>query len=581
MARETRSSGKSGRVVGSGRESIYARLFVAIGLVGVAVLLTAVFTRVAIRNLTGDTREALTQLAERIDKLDASIAGLESRQADFEYDVRELLADLEAARPRPRDAGESRSGSPVVRDETVSDEGVDQGGGGAAGVTEPVEPASGGGAAPWSERYVEAQLRQLLTKDRNGLPTVAADDVGATGALLEGAGARLAESDWSAETWARLGILGRLLGRGPLAESFARKARSLGDPAVVYDEVSLRVMLLRGEAQAALPYAERLRGARPESPTVRVLSAAAYLGAKQPAKAAALIEGFSSYTSLSLRDRLLLGRVYVSLGWWVRLDEVLATVAKPPVDLEAERSFLYALSLLQGEGREAEALAVLKYLADVVPLDREPVPTTQRSVAMVGGLPDPHPDLYEIRTWQGVALMNARQFEAAREILDTAVKTDSSRPAAWYWRGMVELRALRFDAARVFLENALATAADYAPAWEALAMVALQGEGREDLSAALAHIERALEHNPRRASAQFLCALIHAKASRREAAAAALEAAFSLRPAYLDEALQAPVFQRLFSASQLRALAGQDEDGSAAPREAEGASGAEDSGEGG
>ena len=212
-----------------------------------------------------------------------------------------------------------------------------------------------------------------------------------------------------------------------------------------------------------------------------------------------------------------------------------------PEPLTAERNFMEAISLARRD-RTVEALAVLDYLAAEAP----PPADARRP------WPVPHPDAYELTVWRGVTLMYAGQMDSAREALDAAAQRDPGRPEAYYFRGMLEANAGRPDVARNYLKNALAGAARLAPAWEALATLDLDADKVE---IALQSLARAVEINPRRATAHFLRAIAHAKLSQAEPAAAALRVAFQLDPTLLSEAQQADVLKRLFTPAQLDALA--------------------------
>jgi tetratricopeptide (TPR) repeat protein len=273
-----------------------------------------------------------------------------------------------------------------------------------------------------------------------------------------------------------------------------------------------------------------------------------------PAAADDVLSAIDDSASLSDRDRLALGHAWLELQRWARLFAVVAEIPEElPVDLQAERSFLQAVAAIQQDQRLPEALAALDYLSD--PATRRPPASALASLDTIGG--PLLPSACEIATWRGVALMRGGQLDAARDALDEAIALQADRPEAYYWRGLLAERAGQRDIADMYLRNALATDARYAPAWEALGSLALN---RGDLAAALQDLDNAVAANQRSATAHFLIAIVHAKASRRDQAAAALRAAFALDPTYLEVASQTDVLARLFTPQDLLALAAPPEE---------------------
>ena len=131
---------------------------------------------------------------------------------------------------------------------------------------------------------------------------------------------------------------------------------------------------------------------------------------------------------------------------------------------------------------------------------------------------------------------------------------------------MLEFDAGNIDEALPFLQHALAASHGFAPAWEALGTIALN---RGDLATALQNLTNAVNANPRRGSAHFLLAVIHAKASRPSETAKALQTAFRLDPSLLKTARQTDVISGLFSHDELAALADSTDTTAIAPDEAE------------
>jgi tetratricopeptide (TPR) repeat protein len=205
---------------------------------------------------------------------------------------------------------------------------------------------------------------------------------------------------------------------------------------------------------------------------------------------------------------------------------VLDALGPLPNELIPERDYLRAVWLIQ-QDRFAEALAVLDYLLELRPGD------------------------YDIRTWRAVALLEAGQYEAARAALAHAEQSPA-RPEAWYWLGVLEIETGNPEAAISYLQRTFTASARYAPAWEALGTLALN---RGDLPVARENLINALEINPRRASAHFLLAIVHAKAARQEEAAQALQDAFLLDETLLETAKETEVLTRMFGQDGLEELA--------------------------
>ncbi len=372
-------------------------------------------------------------------------------------------------------------------------------------------------------------------------------DPAAARTLLQAAAEQAARARWSGPTFARLAVLARLLERDALAEDLARRAVAAGDPAAEFAHVSARSLLARGRTGEALVFARQYVEHSDGAPAAILVLAEALLATDQPGAASEALAALTALRALDAGEKLRLGRVALALEHYRTLDEVLGSLDAVPDPLTAERNFLEAVSLARRD-RTVEALAVLDFLA----AEAAPAADPRRP------WPIPRPTAYEVAVWRGVTLMYAGQMESAREALDAAAQLDPGRPEANFFRGVLEANAGRSDVARTYLKNALAGSARLAPAWEALATLDLEADRIE---AALESLARAVEINPRRATAHLLRAIAHAKLSQAEPAAAALRVALRLDPSLLTEARQVDVFKRLFTPAELEALAADGADG--------------------
>jgi len=375
-----------------------------------------------------------------------------------------------------------------------------------------------------AEDVVDALLQRALRPGED-VPYELADPAAAEEALLKGLGVG-DPAVWSGETWARLAAVACLLDRDELAGIFAASARAANEFPQAYYEISARKLLAQGRATEAIVFLRLLAAGRPDDPSGVLLLAEAYRLNEDLAAADVALEGLDNVEGLSLADQLRLGRLFVALERWDRLDTLLASLGEVSERAMPELNFLRATLAIQ-RGQLPEALAILDNLLAE------------------------QPDDYELRTWRGVTLLFAGQFQAAREALAHA-QEQPDRPEAWYWSGMVELQAGNTEEAIAFLEHALAASHAFAPAWEALGTIALN-EG--DVSTALRNLTNAVNVNPRRAPAHFLLAIVHAKASRPRETADALRTAFRLERSFLDVAKQTEVISRMFSEDELDALA--------------------------
>jgi tetratricopeptide (TPR) repeat protein len=402
---------------------------------------------------------------------------------------------------------------------------------------EPSQPTTNTSTSP-KEQTITALLDSALAPNGESGGELA-DPVAASQALreaLENAGGQ----PWSGETWARLALAARLLNRDGPAEAFAENARNAQVFPRDYYAASARQMLSQGRLTEAVVFANRLYAENPDDARAALLLGEAYCAQGDLAAAALAVEKVDSDAVLGPRERLRLGRLLIELELWDRLEALVNTFDVAQEADPAQVNFLRAVLAIQ-QDRLPEALAILDQLLADSPGD------------------------YDFQTWRGVALLSARQFEAAREALKIA-DAHPDRPEAWYWRGVLEVRAGSPDDAIPFFEKALAASQRHAPTWEALGTIALN---RGDLPAAMQDLEHAVAANPRRASAHFLIAIIHAKTLRPTATADALRTALALDPSLLEEAQQTEVIRRLFTDDELEALADGPSELAPPPDEAE------------
>jgi tetratricopeptide (TPR) repeat protein len=461
---------------------------------------------VVIVTLLGSGR--LQRHAERISEQAQAIEQLREELSQ----MRKELTDLKAAGPiiapgphrTPAAVAEPRETAPVVEEERAE--------------PRPLEPV------PVTSNDVDALLQRALEPSEGGLYEVA-DHTAAEEAVEAGALA-VGRAAWSGDVWTRLAVLARLLDRDAEAETFATQARAADEFPRAYYEISARKLLGQHRAREAIVFGRLLAAGRPQDPRGPLLLAEAYRLNEDLAAADAVLEDVANVDRLSLVDKLRLGGLFVVLERWDRLDALLTSLGEV----------------------SGPALNQLNYLRAVLWIQQGKLP---EAVATLANLLAERPDDYELRTWRGVALLRAREFQAARETLAHA-EQHPDRPEAWYWLGMLELQTGNVDQAVVYLQKALAASYRFAPASEALGTIALN---QGDLAAALQNFTNAIDANPRRASAHFLSAIAHAKASRPGEAAEALRTALRLDPSYLDTARQTEVIRDVFSEEQLEALA--------------------------
>lgn len=346
--------------------------------------------------------------------------------------------------------------------------------------------------------------------------------------------------DWSASTLEKLAILALLLDDEFGAEALAAQAEARGGAPLMFAELRVQQLLARGDAARAAGVADRAARLAPSLPAARLLVAQTRVAAGERAAADLALATPFDASSLSGVQRVRLGEVWVALESWTRLEDLLPTLTSTAGFLGDRVNLLRAVSAIH-RGNAVEALAILDHLLESRPED------------------------YDLRTWRGVALLRARQFAAARAALGHA-EASATRPEAWYWLGRVEMDAGQPAAAIDHLNRALRASPRFAPALEALGSIALgqaddaAGAGDVDvaereLAVAVAHLVAAIDADPRRATARFKLAVAHAKASRVEQTASALEAAFALDPSLLDAARKTEVITRLLSDEDLLELA--------------------------
>lgn len=470
------------------------------------------------------------QLRRHAQRISEQTEAIEQLRTDVSR-VREELAALEAAVTRA--AGASREEAPAVDERGEAEPPVEE--------RQPErQPRPAPPVVLADERAINTLLQSGLRPGEDGpdslaeLPYELADRGAAEEALrkaLEEAG----QASWGGETWSRLAVAARLLDRGESAEMFAGKAVAAGAFPQAYYELSARQLLAAGEAAEAVVFAKRLATGRPGHPEAVVLLAEAYCAHRDLANAVAAVEELDEVPSLSLSAKLRLGRVFVALESWDRLDRLVASLGRVPEPALPVVNYLRAVVAAQ-RGRPAVALAILdELLAESG--------TRGRGQLM--------PDDYDLRTWRGVALVYAGQFAAAREALSHS-QEHPERPEAWYWCGILEVRAGNTEEAVAFFQHALAASQRFAPAWEALGAMALNAG---ELPMARQDLENALNADPRRASGHFLLAVVHAKMSQPRETAAALQAAFHRDPSLLESARETEVIRGMFSDDELASLA--------------------------
>lgn len=436
------------------------------------------------------TTGKLTQQAERVVELSGRVNAMDAEIA--------RLSRMLSAKPAPTTG--SPATSPVERPNTQR------------ATTRPSRAATNP-TDELTDESVQSALKSVIAASGAGLPEIR--DASAAGSLL----ARAAQArNLTGATWESLAILARRLDDDERAKRFASSAEAAGKSTERYEEVSARQFLSTAHPAEAAIYARALARRKGKEPVAGVLMAALSIEQRNLPLARRSLSGISDFSRLSPQDRLLAGQVAVALERWDDLTRALAGLTELPEDLTFQRDYLNAVASIAA-GKFAEAVAILDFLID------------QR------------PDNYDAMTWRGVALMRARQPDAARQTLTRASGVAPGRPEAWYWLGVLDINQGKSEAGQGFLHNALAASSKFGPAWEALAGESLNAG---DVVAALDQTNHAIALDPERAAPYFLLALCHAKAARREEAAEALRKAFSLDRSLLDRALKTEILTRMF-----------------------------------
>lgn len=443
----------------------------------------------------------MEQLARELDQLSDRLARLESHAA-----VADQPAGAPSRRPEPTTSA-SRS-QPAAPEPTAASQPRPH------AAPEPAESLTPIRASTFFRQAVDSSAR--LPRLRNPAAARAFLDAADNAPL----------PDLDGPTCRMLAVVARLAGDDGRARRFAERCERLGADLADYLELTARDALDHGRPAEALAAARDLARTSTRTPHAALLAACAALAQRQPVEARAALAAVGPPGNFDVDDRLALCAVQLTLENWAGLASTLDTLATVPPQLTDRRDFFRAV-----------LLAVSEHFAE--------------AVAMLDALIDSHPDDYDPVLWRAIALMRARQPEAARQGLSHATRISAGRPEAWYWLGVLDVSQGDSDGA-AFFHNALAASTRFAPAWEALATQALNGG---ELHTAVDNARRAVDADPGRPSAHFLLAICEARAGRRDAAASSLRAAFELDPALVDEAARVESITALFAAGELAALA--------------------------
>lgn len=482
---------KRGNVSGA-IERLYV-LVIAGGLVGLLGLVVLTFFTSG--KLT-EHAAAITALTERISALQGHIAELKRANAAL-----------------------SRTASPPAGDAS-SNGGAS--GRSAANARDGAKPRPRG-AAP-RDAEIRLAVNRYVRPAADGLYETV-DERGAN-SLLARAVKWADRANWSGQSWLSLAILARLLDDERFAARCASAADASGQDTSPYDEYSARVLLIANRPAESRLFADSLARHPHKRSIAALLRSAAMAAERDLGGARRALAAVDEQFELSPSDRLRLGRVYMELSMWPELGRVLSTLGELSGPTEREGSLLRA-ALLLSQRKFTAALAILDILLEGQPSD------------------------YEALTWRGAALLDQRQFMAARKTLSQATEVSPGRPEAFYQLGVLEARDENLAQAEQHLHQALAASARYVPAWEALATLQMNA-GK--ITEALAGLEKAVQWDSGRASAYFLIAICQAKLSRREETRQALQAAFALDAALLEQSLDVETIARLFSRSELQEL---------------------------
>jgi tetratricopeptide (TPR) repeat protein len=390
--------------------------------------------------------------------------------------------------------------------------------------------------APRTEAQV-AELFARLAEIRRTRPLSDEESVEAASLVRSASTARPGE--FSPRMWALLAGLARAAEMGGIAEEMAIRATQGGAVPEEYLALSARVALRRGLINEASVFARRLRDAEPVSLSGRLVAGEVFAARGDLISLDALLPKDVAPVGLPIQDALALARLLAVAERWKEFDAVLAAIERPEGEWVAPTNRLRALQLVRG-GRFAEALAIVEHLLEASPED------------------------FDLNVLRGRALLESGQPGAAREAL-RRVESAAGRPEGLYWAGQAERAAQKFDEARRLLERALSIAPRYGPAWEALGELALEQSIRgsalkdaesaeSELASAEQALSRAVECSPRRPTAHFSLALVHARAERDEACARSLQAAFKLDASLLARAKASTLITRRLAAEDLEAL---------------------------
>ncbi|RMF86092.1 MAG: hypothetical protein D6744_00315, partial [Planctomycetota bacterium] len=316
-----------------------------------------------------------------------------------------------------------------------------------------------------------------------------------------------------------------LLGDDARASALELQCTRAGWMPIRLYELSTRRLLAAGKLLEARAAAKRLAAAADAPPVAPVLVASIEFALGRYAFADEALARLPDPTQLAAADRLRMAHVLVGLERWSDARRAIDGLGPLPDSQQRVLNLVRAILAIQ-DGQYAVGLGILDHLLAATPDD------------------------YDLLTWRGIALLRAGQYQAAREALAVAQR-DTSRPEAYYWLGVLEHAEGNAEAAEQALRRALAADAAFAPALEALGNVELQ---RDQLADAVGYLTKAIEADPHRASAHFLLAIAHARASNRLEAENALREALRLDPALLEKALRIEALTSLFSEDDLRTM---------------------------
>lgn len=377
-----------------------------------------------------------------------------------------------------------------------------------------------------ADTTIRGELERALKTDDPRQPVVA--DPTLADALVARAQREGDAAQWSGATWGRLAVLARVMGRDEAADTFSMRAEKAGVLPRQDLELATRARIAAGQGAEAVALARRLHAAgRPDAEAVLLLAEGQRLLGNQ-ADAFETLSQLRDPSPLALPDKLRLASLLAWLERWSQLDALLRQMGDAPADamdqINRDRA---GVALHQQQSAEA--------------------------LALIDAQLEDHPDDYLLRVWRGAALVQAGQWQPARDALAIA-ETKPDRPEAWYWLGVLELRQGDWNAAQALLQKSL-TGARNAPALEALATIAIN---RNELENAIQTLNAAIQTNPSRASSHLLLALTQAKAGRKAQAATALSRALSLEPELTESARRMEVLAPLFSMPELRGAVGRE-----------------------